>query len=469
MSARFTFRNSLLATLAAPMLVGAGSLAISGEAFAACTGPGAPSNTETKCLTAVQIPGAALRSYDISWVNPHRAEYYLADRSNAAIDIVDTRHLTFKRFLGKGKFVGAVLNGAGTAVNNDVSGPDGVVTHGRWLYAGDGDSTLKVFDLDSPDSSALKQTIPTDGQNRVDEMALTTDGELLLAANNADTPPFGTLFAANGDQHHSSVAKITKILIDPTLFPDTPGIEQPVWDPTTKRFYVSVPNLGGNPAGCSGSACDGGLMVIDPTNVTPGTMILGAFNPATNTGVLALHGCGPNGATVGPHDNLLLGCTPANNPTNTTTHVINATTKHFAHVAGITGSDEVWFNKGDGRYYTGSNRNCSIPGTPCPTAATQKAALGVIDGTSVLIETIPQSSGSHSVAADSKRNLIFVPQSAPVAAVGAGGDTTAVGAGICGTLNDQTGTGCIAVYEHDVGRDRDDHDRGDRDHGDHDH
>jgi hypothetical protein len=53
----------------------------------------------------------------------------------------------------------------------------------------------------------------------------------------------------------------------------------------------------------------------------------------------------------------------------------------------------------------------------------------VIDRTSVLIETIPQSSGSHSVAADSKRNLIFVPQSAPVAVVGAGGDTTTVGAG----------------------------------------
>jgi hypothetical protein len=62
---------------------------------------GAPSNTETKCLTAVQIPGAALLSYDISWVNPHRAEYYLADRSNAAIDIINTDRLTFKRFLGR--------------------------------------------------------------------------------------------------------------------------------------------------------------------------------------------------------------------------------------------------------------------------------------------------------------------------------------------------------------------------------
>src|SRR6267154_6910742 len=108
MSARFTFRNSIAAMLAAPALVGAGT------AYAACTGLGAPADTETKCLTAVQIPGAALRSYDISWVNPHRAEYYLADRSNAAIDIIDTHNRTFKRFLGKGLFVGVKLSNAGT-------------------------------------------------------------------------------------------------------------------------------------------------------------------------------------------------------------------------------------------------------------------------------------------------------------------------------------------------------------------
>jgi hypothetical protein len=57
---------------------------------------------------------------------------------------------------------------------------------------------------------------------------------------------------------------------------------------------------------------------------------------------------------------------------------------------------------------------------------------------------------------------------APVAVVGTGGDTTTVGAGICGTSN-----GCVAVYQHKV-RDRDhdhDHDHDheanndDRDHG----
>jgi hypothetical protein len=145
----------------------------------------------------------------------------------------------------------------------------------------------------------------------------------------------------------------------------------------------------------------------------------------------------PNGATVGPHANLLLGCTPGNVPSNTTTLVINAKTKNYANIGGITGSDEVWFNAGDKRYYTGSSRQL-VGGTTTP-------VLGVIDETSVLIETIPQSTGSHSVAADCKRNTIFVPQVAPVAVVGTGGDTTTVGAGICGSMN-----GCVAVYIHEV-------------------
>ena len=200
MFARFSFRTSL-AIVAAPMLVSAGALATSGAALAACTGPGAPTTTETKCRTAVIIPGKPLQSYDISWVNPHRAEYYLGDRSNGGIDIIDTRTLTFKRTVGKGLFTGIVLQTNPTtgvvSINNDKSGPDGVVTHGRWLYAGDGDSTLKVIDLDAPDASAIKQTLSTGGTTRVDEMALTSDGEMLLTANNAEDPPFGDLFAAN--------------------------------------------------------------------------------------------------------------------------------------------------------------------------------------------------------------------------------------------------------------------------------
>lgn len=433
-----------------PALLAAVSLSVTSAVAAPCSGPGAPHGTQTKCLTAIHIPGNALRSFDISFVNPDRREYYLADRSNAGVDVVDTHNLKFKRTLGG--FVGIKLSPTGT-VDNNHSGPDGVVTHGRWVYAGDGDSTLKVFDLDAPQAEALKQTVSTGGTTRVDEMALTTSGEHLIAANNAEDPPFATLFTANGDGHSSHVSIITKITIDPAIVPAGFGLsmEQPAWDPITRRFYTSIPIIANNPPGCNygqlagAITCDGGLLVTNPRTLSNPTAVQGAFDSATNEGVVALHGCGPNGATVGPFDNLLLGCTTANNPSDTFTLVINAITKKQTPIAGIVGSDEVWFNRGDKRYYTGSNRN---PGG---------AVLGVIDAfRNKLIETIPQSSGSHSVAADSERNRIFVPQVAPVAVVGSGGDTTAVGAGICGD-----NMGCVAVYRHPD----DDHDHDhDRDH-----
>jgi DNA-binding beta-propeller fold protein YncE len=427
----------------APIMFGAIALATT-SAFAAapCQGPGAPTNTETKCLTAVPIPGAALKGFDISWTDPERAEYYLADRSNKRIDVIDTRQNTYKRRVGEGQFVGV-------RASNSVSGPDGVVNHGRWLYTGDGDSTLKVFDLDGPATLPAQPPISTGGTTRVDEMAITTDGFVLLAANNAEDPPYATLFAANGDAAFSNVRTIIRIGVASSIIPKGFGlsIEQPAWDPKTKRFYVSIPIIANNPKGCDLTVmnppfCSGGMLVIDPANLPAPvllngvvTSVYGAFDPATNTGVVALNECGPNGATVGPHDNLLLGCTPGNDPANTSTLVINAKTKHFANIGDITGSDEVFYNAGDRRYYTASSAN--------PTGA----VLGVIDAeTNLLIETIPQSSGSHSVAADAERNRIYVPQSAS--------DTTNVGAGICGGSN-----GCIAVYQHHV-EDKDDH--GDR-------
>ena len=412
-------------------------------AAAPCTGPGAPTTTQTKCLTAITIPGNPLRSFDISWTNPQRAEYYLGDRSNSGIDVIDTRTLTFKRTIGG--FVGIKLNAAGTAVNNNISGPDGVTSHGRWLYAGDGDSTLKVIDLDAT-STPIKQVLSTGGTTRVDEMALTTDGKLLLAANNAEDPPFATLFAANGDNAVSNVSKIIKITVNPAIIPAGAGLslEQPAWDPRTQRFYTSIPIIANNPPGCNFGqlpgpiTCHGGLLASDPLHPVA---VEGAFNPATHTGVIALPACSPNGATVGVDDELMLGCTPGNNPSDTQTTIISAKTTNSVSVNGITGSDEVFFNAGDRRYYLGASK--AIGG----------AVLGVVDAeTKFFIESIPQSSNSHSVAADSKRNLIFVPQVAPVAVVKAGGDVTTVGAGICGG-----NSGCVAVYKHDDDDDDDGH------------
>jgi hypothetical protein len=417
-------RFGLSASVCALLLAGAVTLR------AQCQGPGAPTNTETRCVTAIPVGPNALTSFDISWVDPERGLYFLGDRSNKGVDIISTATNTL---IGRaGGFVGIVLKNG--AVDNNHSGPDGVVSHGRWLYAGDGDSTLKVFDISNPANPVLKATISTGGSTRLDEMALSTDGTLLLAVNNAEDPPFATLFAANGDNASNSVSRIGgKIEVSNTSLPAGSGlsIEQPAWDEEgrvrpdegdereghTGFFYVSIPTIANNPTNCnygqlSGPvSCSGGLLVIDVSNPA---------NPSLT--VRPLNECGPNGLTVGPNDNLLAGCTPRNDPTNTSELVINADTFHYSNIGGVTGADEVWYESGDNRYYTASSANISGP------------VLGVINATTnLLVETIPQSGGSHSVAADSRRNFIYVPQTASTA-----GSTSA---GICGTTS-----GCVAVY-----------------------
>ena len=137
------------------LLLLAGSVTLRAQ----CQGAGAPTNTETRCVTAIPIGPNALTSFDISWVDPGRGLYFLGDRSNSGVDIISTATNTL---IGRaGGFVGIVLKNG--AVDNNHSGPDGVVSHGRWLYAGDGDSTLKVFDISNPTNPQLKATISTGG------------------------------------------------------------------------------------------------------------------------------------------------------------------------------------------------------------------------------------------------------------------------------------------------------------------
>src|SRR5262249_56502026 len=140
--------------------------------------------------------------------------------------------------------------------------------------------------------------ISTGGSTRVDEMALNTDGTLLLAANNAEDPPFATLFNANGNNPPpSNVTKKIKVTVDPNIIPPGFGLslEQPTWEPSTQRFYTSIPVIADNPEGCNFGqnpgaviSCDGGVLVFDPNNLTasqckglPTVCTLGDFKRST--------------------------------------------------------------------------------------------------------------------------------------------------------------------------------------------
>ena len=112
---------------------------------------GAASADETFAITShIDLPANATtfpNSFDIGLVDPVAGVYVLADRTNAAIDVVDTGSNALINQLKPG-FVGAVPNAAHTAIDNDVSGPNGVlIVHQTEVWVGDGNSTVWVLHL----------------------------------------------------------------------------------------------------------------------------------------------------------------------------------------------------------------------------------------------------------------------------------------------------------------------------------
>src|SRR5882672_12584723 len=196
--------------------------------------------------TAITLPsGQQILSFDISFVDPVIGLYILGDRTNKAVDVIDTDTNTVLTQLGKGSFKGATGN-------NDTSGPDGVlIVRHREVWAGDGNSTFKVIDLFS---QQITHTVSTGGTKRVDEMCHDPRDHLVLMANNAETPfPFASLVSTK------TYGIVKKITFDGTA--GTPkavnGAEQCQWSHRTGKFYIAIPEVDG-----TGGA--GGVAVIDP-------------------------------------------------------------------------------------------------------------------------------------------------------------------------------------------------------------
>jgi DNA-binding beta-propeller fold protein YncE len=305
-------------------------------------------------LAKIAIPGKALKSFDISWVDAASSHYYLADRSNSAIDVVDT--LENKVTAQIGGFVGFTGD-------NDTSGPDGVVVtfSRRELWAGDGDSTVKVLDLGS---NSIVASIPTGGTKRADELAYDPKHDMIVIANDADDPPFLSFISVG-----------SRSVLKKLEFPDaTDGLEQPAYDPASGMMFQAVPGTKDQEGG--------EIAVIDD-----GQMAVTATYPLNN--------CTPHGLAVGPSHQLLVGC----NVEGHTMIIDDTNGRTLADFNQTGGSDEVWFNPGDNRYYL-AERNSQL--------------LGVIDAlTDTFVENVQAGIGVHSVAADSNTNHIFMPVSAP--------------------------------------------------------
>src|SRR5262249_49277319 len=159
------------------------------------------------------------------FVDQSTQTYYLADRSNAVIDVLDAKTGTFVKQISAGFKGVTVVNGA---VQGGQSGPNGVVAAFPWLFVTDAPSRVVTIDLRT--DAAVSNVSPTgsDG-SRADELAYDPGDGVLLVINNADPPPFGTLIQVNKANGHLTVG--TRITLDAAHGVDAQdGAEQPVWD-----------------------------------------------------------------------------------------------------------------------------------------------------------------------------------------------------------------------------------------------
>jgi DNA-binding beta-propeller fold protein YncE len=333
--------------------------------FATTMLTGAAVAGELKQVATIPIPGQPLTSFDVGQVDPVAGKYFLADRSNAGVDIFDTKTNTY---VGRaGKFVGMVMKGA--KVDNDHSGPDGVQKIGSELWAGDGNSTVQILDLDSLKTVAA---ISSGGKARLDEIAVDPKDHVFIGVNNADEPPFVTLISTTGE--HKILGKV--------VFEDaTDGAEQPAYNPADGMFYQSIPELKKDPK-------HGAVAVIDPRT-------------AKLVKMLPLDNCHPTGLAFGPNGNFVVGCN-ANGKEDMppVTAIMNAATGTVvAMVEGIGGADMVNYNAHNNQYYTASRLQ---PGGP---------VLGVIDATTnKLVQKIAIKGGyPHSVASDEASGQVYLP------------------------------------------------------------
>src|SRR5215470_18095323 len=349
-------------------------------------------------------------SEDISWFNPVTKKYYLADRNNFGIDIVDVTNDTVLT-------VATGFVGNRTAPNS--SGPNGVLVtnNPHQIWAGDGNSTVRVFNLNKGGDTATPLTsIATGGVLRADELAYDPDDQLILVANDDNSELFVTFISVSANKNNIKVAgKISFLGPNPADCPmggcATDGIEQPVYDHGTGMFYLAVPQTTGHP--------NGEIAVIDP-KMKKVVNVFGLTDVNNNP-----IPCLPHGLTLGPRQQLLLGCSadvddvnfPSGRPL--VSIVISAIDGRLVFLTNkVGGSDEVWFNPGDNTYYLAASSwqldkssppqgfICPSPTQPqppnCPTTAAP--VLGIIDAGSdadgpEFIQNIKTAPGAHSVAA----------------------------------------------------------------------
>jgi hypothetical protein len=380
-----------------------------------------------------------LTAFDISFVDSTRSTYVFTDRNNASLDVFDTRDERFVRasdsvFTGLGTGPGC-KTGTGPNTNGGNSGgPNGVVIISNrsggggededrssddnnrggdrgQAWAGDGDSTVKVIDLNT--GHQVGANIPTGGKCRADELWDDPVHHEVMIGNPSDPVVTQTFISTTGTPGPNSV--LGQLQFDggsgcaQGTIPGvgmrrichtvaaTAGIEQPIF--ALDHFWVAI--------GATSANTGGEIAEIDADPNSPTAFQRIAAIPVT---------CGPSGLTFIPPNHAAAACGTA----GVQFFDLQSMTLIGTNVAETGGADQIWFANGnvyapDSSATAGCARSVAIETTPNPPGFLgnqTNSCLAVIDASSrtVIAEVqLPDFAGSHSVAVDSRTHKAFVP------------------------------------------------------------
>ncbi len=189
------------------------------------------------------------------------------------------------------------------------------------------------------------------------------------------------------------------------------GLGANTFNPFHNTFYIENLNCTASTLATQSSVAVGCIDEIDPRIGNPAGPVVVNVLPVLN--------CMPAGIVQGPGHDFLIGCGGHDGVQFPPLLIIfdGTTNKIVTTIDQSGGTDEVWYNPGDNRYYTAGR---DMPNGP---------VMGVVDaGSRQWLVNVTTGSNSHSITVNQFTNQIFVPtQSGP----------------LCGT---QSANGCIAVY-----------------------
>lgn len=221
-------------------------------------------------------------------------QYYLADRSNAAIQVINitsAKHIaTISGFRGLVPHPHNVSDANETAKSNlELSGPNGVVAlpDKSELYVGDGDGTVRVISLAN---NSIVANISTRARRRVNAVAYSEGAGIIFVTdpNIEENCPQG-LFIDPFERQVAAQVTFNSLNTNYLIHNHhvISSLSEVAFRGGHDRFYTSSRSTNVHPGG--------EIVEIDPFTMT-----------ISNT--LGLDNCYPLGVVFGPDDNLFVGC-----------------------------------------------------------------------------------------------------------------------------------------------------------------